>query len=131
VGVKVLKHSMTEGFVNMRQPREDGGQYGRPVEIRIEELVLHGFAPGDRHRIARAVQRELARRFRQGGVPESASDSSALASIEAGAIHIPQGVAPWTAGTRIGAAIYRGLHRQSRLEQAARHIQPAPGGQPR
>ena len=131
MGVKVLKRLRTEGFVNMRQPREDGGQYRRPVEIHIEELVLHGFDPGDRHRIARAVQRELAKRFRQGGIPESVSDSSALASIDAGAIHIPQGAAPWNAGARIGAAIYRGLHRQSRLEQAARHIQPAPGGQPR
>lgn len=110
------------------QRPEDGQEHGRPVEIHIEKLVLHGFAPSDRHRIARAVRRELARRFRQGGVPESVRDSSVLASIDTGTIHIPQGAAPWTAGTRIGAAIYRGLQQQGLHAASPGFGQSASGG---
>ncbi len=29
------------------------------IELHIEELVLHGFSPNDRHAIGEAVQREL------------------------------------------------------------------------
>jgi hypothetical protein len=31
------------------------------INLHIEELVLHGFAPGDRHRISEAVEQELTR----------------------------------------------------------------------
>ena len=31
------------------------------IEITIDELVLHGFHPGDKRRIARAVETELGR----------------------------------------------------------------------
>lgn len=33
------------------------------LELHISELVLRGFAPGDRYRIAEALQAELARRL--------------------------------------------------------------------
>ena len=33
------------------------------LNLHIEELVLHGFAPGDRYRIGEAVQQELTRLF--------------------------------------------------------------------
>ena len=32
-----------------------------PIHLHIDELVLHGFNPADRHQIADAVERELAR----------------------------------------------------------------------
>ena len=32
------------------------------IEVEIEELVLHGFPPLDRHAVAEVVQRELAER---------------------------------------------------------------------
>jgi len=31
------------------------------IHLHIEELVLHGFAPGDRHQISEAMQQELTR----------------------------------------------------------------------
>jgi len=39
----------------------------RRVEIRIDRLVLHGVAPGDRRAVAQAVERELARIAGEGG----------------------------------------------------------------
>jgi hypothetical protein len=37
------------------------------VEIRIDRLVLHGVAPGDRRAVAAAVERELGRIGGEGG----------------------------------------------------------------
>jgi hypothetical protein len=39
------------------------------VALKIDELVLHGFAPGDRHRIAAALRREMTRLITARGVP--------------------------------------------------------------
>ena len=39
------------------------------IELHIEELVLHGFAPGDRHPIGDAVEHELIRLFAEQGLP--------------------------------------------------------------
>ncbi|HKT12486.1 MAG TPA: hypothetical protein VJW77_11745 [Terriglobia bacterium] len=110
------------------QQFDDDCKAGRRINVRIEELVLHGFAATDRHRIARAVQQELARQLRQGGVPESAGNPSAPTSIDGGAFHVPAGAAPGTIGAGIGASIYRGLQGQSQLQQSARASKPAPGG---
>ena len=37
------------------------------VELHIEELVLHGFAPGDRHRIGEAVRARAGAPVRRAG----------------------------------------------------------------
>ena len=42
-----------------------------PVELHIDELVLHGFAPGDRYPIGDAVEHELTRLFAEQGIPRS------------------------------------------------------------
>ena len=39
------------------------------LEIRIEELVLHGFAPRDRQRIATAIEFALTRLLVERGLP--------------------------------------------------------------
>jgi len=41
------------------------------VALNIDELVLHGFAPGDRHRIAAAMRREMTRLISAQGVPDA------------------------------------------------------------
>jgi hypothetical protein len=41
------------------------------IELTVEELVLHGFAAGDRYAIAEAVERELTRLLGGQGVPLS------------------------------------------------------------
>lgn len=42
-----------------------------PIHLHIDELVLEGFNPGDRHGIADAVQRELHLLLAERGVPEA------------------------------------------------------------
>ena len=51
------------------------------VELHIEELVLHGFAPGDRYRIGEAVERELQRLLTVQGAPNLFSGNVEHAQI--------------------------------------------------
>ena len=57
------------------------------IELNIEELVLHGFSPGDRYGIGEAVERELTRLLADRGVPESLAQGGEVASVDGGAIH--------------------------------------------
>jgi hypothetical protein len=81
------------------------------VRLHIEELVLHGFAPGDRHRIARAVETELSRLFQEEGVPPGLADGGWMASLDCGSFEVASGAGPQHTGARVGQAIYRGLSR--------------------
>ena len=53
------------------------------VEVHIDELVLHGFAPGDRRGIGDAVERELARLLAARGLPVPGADVG-VARVSAG-----------------------------------------------
>jgi hypothetical protein len=57
------------------------------IELHIEELVLQGFAPGDRYCIANAVERELLRLFAEQRVPPFTYDIEG-AHIDAGAFNV-------------------------------------------
>ena len=81
------------------------------VELHIEELVLHGFAPGDRHRIGDAVQAELARLFEQQGAPQLFGGSVELAQVNAGDFDVAPGAKPERVGAQIAQAIYGGMSR--------------------
>ena len=77
------------------------------VTLQIEELVLHGFAPGDRYRIADAVEREMGRLLAERGVPvEWASTGSPVDSLNADSFEIVAGARPERIGTQIAEAIY-------------------------
>ena len=54
------------------------------IELDIDELVLHGFAPGDRAGIAGAVQSELTRLFAEHGVPARLNTSSMIPHLDGG-----------------------------------------------
>jgi hypothetical protein len=76
------------------------------VELHIEELVLHGFAPGDRHRIADAVQAELARRL--GEVPVDAQ-ARRIAHLDAGAFQLPPRAPAAAVGSQVAGALHTAL----------------------
>ena len=69
------------------------------LRVHIGELVLHGFPPGDRARIADAVQAELARLFTEGGVPAALTTGGAVERIDAGGFHTAAAVAPASTGS--------------------------------
>ena len=65
--------------------------------------MLHGFAPGDRYRIADAVERELARLFAEQGVPPSLAQEAEVAQLDAGAFEIAPGAKVEAVGAAGGA----------------------------
>ena len=81
------------------------------ISVNIEELILDGFAPADRYRIADAAQRELGRLLAETGPPWAAGAAIDLSRIDAGAIEIPAGAGADAIGIRIGRAVYEGMPR--------------------
>ncbi|WOJ90446.1 hypothetical protein RZS28_03885 [Methylocapsa polymorpha] len=55
-------------------------------EFRIDELVLEGFSPGERHAIAAAMERELTRLLSAADAPFAAAGARSLSvgSLDAG-----------------------------------------------
>jgi hypothetical protein len=81
------------------------------VELHIEELVLYGLAPGDRHRIGQAVRRELTRLFAERGVPPRLARGGEVARLDGGSFHLEPGLRAEATGTRVARAVYGGLSR--------------------
>lgn len=77
----------------------------RDMHIHIEELVLHGFAPGDRARIADGVGRELERLFAE-RVPRQWERSQSIERVRASSIQL----AVAEPAERIGEKIARSIH---------------------
>ena len=80
------------------------------IELNIEELVLHGFQPGDRQRIGLAVQQELSRLFTEQGLPTGLSSGGAVPSLDAGAFHNAPDAKPGAVGQQIANSIYTGFN---------------------
>ena len=81
------------------------------VELNIEELVLHGFSPGDRHRIGEAVQMELARLFAEQGASPSLARGGESEKIDGGSFNISKGSRAETVGAQVARSVYGGLNR--------------------
>jgi hypothetical protein len=98
------------------------------VKVHIEELVLHGFAPGDRHRIASAVESELTRLMSEGGLPLWQQNPPPLERIAGGTFQVKAGAKPQTAGTEIARAVFRSLRQSSKAAASALRTRPGLGG---
>jgi hypothetical protein len=81
------------------------------IELHIEELVLHGFARGDRYRIGEMVERELSRLFAEQGIPSTLHASLERTRFDAGAFHVAANSTPETIGSQVAEAVYGGLKR--------------------
>jgi hypothetical protein len=79
------------------------------IELHIEELVLHGFAPGDRYEIGAAVERELARLFAEQGLPTSLSGGGDFARFNGGSFNVTPGSQAEAIGTRVAQSVYGGI----------------------
>jgi hypothetical protein len=79
------------------------------VALQIGELVLHGFAPGDRHRIATAMEREMTRLVAAHGVPEAWSTGPAV--MQGRSFTAAPDAKPRTVGTAIARSVYGGVPR--------------------
>lgn len=93
-----------------RTAQHSSGPAGSGLELRIDELVLHGFRPGDRYAIAEAVQRELGRLFTEAGVPPGlAARERELFRLDAGSFEMAHAATPDAVGTQVAGALYRSL----------------------
>jgi hypothetical protein len=79
------------------------------IELHIEELVLSGFAPGDRYRIGEAVEHELTRLLDEQGTPPSLAQRSDIARLDGGAFEVTTGSGAEAIGVQVGQAVYGGL----------------------
>ncbi|MGH9508410.1 MAG: hypothetical protein ACRD2M_00605 [Terriglobales bacterium] len=89
----------------------------RSLAVEIEALVLHGFAPGDRHRVAAAVQRELERLFRERGVPPALTASAQFAQLGDATIQAVPGSRSETIGRDVARAVYSAAAGESNVGQ--------------
>lgn len=81
------------------------------VELHIEELVLHGFAPGDRYRIGEAVERELQRLLTEQDAPHLFGGDVGLTQIDAGTFNLEPSAKSDAIGAQVAQAIYGGMNR--------------------
>lgn len=80
---------------------------GPGITLHIEELVLHGVAPGDRHRIGDAVQEELHRMLTEQGLPRWLDGGTSIARLDGGQLPSHPHAAPSSFGAGIARAVYQ------------------------
>jgi hypothetical protein len=88
-----------------------GRARGDSVEVHIEELVLHGFASGDRYCIGDAIQEELVRLLEAQNLPASLQDRGAHDQIDAGTLHVNAGERAAMIGVKTARALHDGISR--------------------
>jgi len=79
------------------------------IELRIEELVLDGFDPADRDRIAGSLKSELERLFAEGGLPPSLARRGEIGYLDSGAFEVGPALEAEAVGARMAQAIHGGL----------------------
>ena len=85
------------------------GMKKQNLELHIEELVLDGFAPGNRYRIGEAVEKELTRLLADRGVPQSLKHGAEITHVDGGAFEVAPGARTQVVGAQVAKAVYRGL----------------------
>jgi hypothetical protein len=79
------------------------------VRVHIEELVLHGFPSGDRHRIGEAMQRELTRLFTEERTPPDLAKSAEIDRLNGGTFQMTSAPRPEATGAQVARAVFGGL----------------------
>ena len=75
------------------------------IRLHIDELVLHGFAPGDRYRIADALQARLGELLAEDQPDAAGAQRVDVPQADVGEVHIQQ-----TGPSAIGAELANALH---------------------
>jgi hypothetical protein len=91
----------------MKKSKSEVRSQKSEINLHIEELVLHGFAPGDRHGIADAVEQELTRLFSE--QPLAARKNISLAQLDGGSFALENNARPAKVGGQIAGAVHGGI----------------------
>ena len=102
-------------------PKPETNQPGNAVELHIDELVLHGFASGNRRQISSAVQSELTRLLSEGNLPGFRQNPPAVDRVNGGTLWVKVGSKPQEAGAEIARAVFRSLQQHGRAESRGRN----------
>ena len=108
-----------------RAAAKDRPRAGAPsvLELQIEELVLHGFAPLARYRVADAAERELARLIAEGGLPRALLAGGDVAYLDGGRFIVAPGSEPAAIGLQVAQSLYAGLSKAAPEQPAAMETQ--------
>lgn len=79
------------------------------VELQIEELVLHGFDPGDGPLIGGAVERTLGCLLAEGGVSPSLVENGGVPRVDGGSFELERGSDAQRIGDQVARIVYGGL----------------------
>lgn len=77
------------------------------VEVEIEEVVLHGFLPLDRHSVGGALQAELARLIDEHGLGKVPASDIEVARLDAGSVRLAPDDRDLRVGTGLAEATFR------------------------
>jgi hypothetical protein len=81
------------------------------IHLHIDEIILHGFPPVARYRIAEAVEQELTRLLSEGHDSSFLSHGSEYDRLDAGRFELRQDAGPEQIGAQVAHAVYGGLLR--------------------
>ncbi len=81
------------------------------INVNIKRLVLDGisFGPGQGARVKAAVEGELSRLLRNGGLASSLQSGGALPSVRAKSIQVGEDSNPSRLGQQIARSVYGGI----------------------
>ncbi len=79
------------------------------VEINIDELILHGFSPADRHKIGESLRTELARLVIDNGMPSAFSTGKNISQLNGGTFQVSKKMQARAVGNHIAKSIYGGM----------------------
>jgi hypothetical protein len=84
------------------------------IELRIGEVVLHGFQLRDRWPIGKALHAELTRLLEAHGAPDGLARGVMVERADGGSFHLPPGTKPAAVGVQIAGMVYRASVQESR-----------------
>jgi hypothetical protein len=93
------------------------------LELRIDEVVLRGFSPGDGDRIGAAIERELRRLLAERALGGDLAGDVHLDELDGGGFDLP----PGARGEEVGALIARAVYSRLRSAMAGAGALEGPG----
>jgi hypothetical protein len=101
-----------------------GNRPAGDIELHINELVLHGFPQGEKHRIGEAVRQELLRQFSERGISDALTRQGNVSSLNAGPIQAGQGSKPEQIGTQVAQVVYGSMAGEQQRGNGTRSLNP-------
>jgi hypothetical protein len=79
------------------------------IHINIEEIILEGFSPSEKYRIAEAIRTELTRLVQVRGLPAAFNQNGEIQNLPAQTIHLTRNQTAPDIGSKVAQSIYGGL----------------------